>query len=347
MAEIYGNTTTTPINPDAFADGGSGIIDLTYNPESENAQSGIAVADAIKGLKGEQGPQGVSGVYVGSGDMPEGYNVQIDLSGETVDMNALATKDYVEEEITRLDISAYATKEYVEEEIATFDFIKVVDTLPETGLPNRIYLIPRTDTGENNLFDEYLWVDNAWEFITTKVVEVDLTNYATKDYVDNDISIVNDDISDLQNSVEENIHSIETLSNEQTSLSKRISDNETSINNMSCDYIVEQGTSGIWTWEKWNSGKAVCWGNQSLTVTINEAWGNIVGSPSFNVAFPFEFMAIPIVTAQILYTSNNCFLAATPGNASNSVSGNYTLCRATPYEGVQCTVSWYVIGNWK
>lgn len=26
------------------------------------------------------------------------------------------------------------------------------------------------------------------------------------------------------------------------------------------DYIVERGTSGIWTYEKWNSGKAVCWG---------------------------------------------------------------------------------------
>ena len=33
-------------------------------------------------LKGEKGDQGVSGVYVGSGDMPEGYNVQIDPSGE-------------------------------------------------------------------------------------------------------------------------------------------------------------------------------------------------------------------------------------------------------------------------
>lgn len=113
------------------------------------------------------------------------------------------------------------------------------------------------------------------------------------------------------------------------------------------DYIVERGVAGMWTWEKWESGKAVCWGNQSLTVTIAEAWGNIVSSPSFNVAFPFEFMAIPVVTAQILYSSNNCFLGVASGYASNSVSGNYTLCRATPYEGVQCTVSWYVIGNWK
>ena len=35
-----------------------------------------------QGPQGEQGPPGVSGVYVGSGEMPEGYNVQIDPEGE-------------------------------------------------------------------------------------------------------------------------------------------------------------------------------------------------------------------------------------------------------------------------
>ena len=34
-----------------------------------------------KGPKGDKGDNGVSGVYVGSGDMPEGYNVQIDPGG--------------------------------------------------------------------------------------------------------------------------------------------------------------------------------------------------------------------------------------------------------------------------
>lgn len=34
-----------------------------------------------QGAQGIQGPQGVSGVYVGSGEMPEGYNVQIDPNG--------------------------------------------------------------------------------------------------------------------------------------------------------------------------------------------------------------------------------------------------------------------------
>lgn len=35
-----------------------------------------------KGDKGDQGDPGVSGVYVGSGAMPEGYNVQVDPDGE-------------------------------------------------------------------------------------------------------------------------------------------------------------------------------------------------------------------------------------------------------------------------
>lgn len=42
----------------------------------------------IPAFKGEQGPQGEkgdSGVYVGSGDMPDGYNVQIDPDGEPGD----------------------------------------------------------------------------------------------------------------------------------------------------------------------------------------------------------------------------------------------------------------------
>ena len=34
-----------------------------------------------QGVQGEQGPRGLSGVYVGSGEMPEGYNVQIDPDG--------------------------------------------------------------------------------------------------------------------------------------------------------------------------------------------------------------------------------------------------------------------------
>ncbi len=123
----------------------------------EDADNGVF--KGAKGEKGDKGDTGNSGVYVGAGDMPHDCNVQIDITGDTIDMDSLATK------------------QYVDEEIATFDFIKVVDALPESGLPNRIYLVPNADATENNLFDEYIWVNGAWEFITTKIVEVELVNY--------------------------------------------------------------------------------------------------------------------------------------------------------------------------
>lgn len=81
----------------------------------------------------------------------------------------------------------YATKEYVEQEIATFDFIKIVTELPETGLVNRTYFVPKTNTETNDLYDEYMWVDGKWELVGTKQIEVDLSDYikntdlATKD----------------------------------------------------------------------------------------------------------------------------------------------------------------------
>lgn len=45
----------------------------------------------VQGEAGHQGPQGVSGVYVGSGEMPEGYNVQIDPTGSPSESLAIDT----------------------------------------------------------------------------------------------------------------------------------------------------------------------------------------------------------------------------------------------------------------
>lgn len=38
------------------------------------------------------------------------------------------------------------------------------------------------------------------------------------------------------------------------------------------DYIIEQGTSGIWTYRKWNSGVSECWAHFGTTSTNNGAW---------------------------------------------------------------------------
>lgn len=74
-----------------------------------------------------------------------------------------------------------------QEEIAKYDFIKIVETLPDEGLPNRIYLVPHeAEEGSNDLFDMWLWVHDAWEFEGTKSAEIDNTLYVKfTDYATN------------------------------------------------------------------------------------------------------------------------------------------------------------------
>ena len=53
--------------------------------------------------------------------------------------------------------------------------------------------------------------------------------------------------------------------------------------NNTADYVVEQGSSGIWDYRKWNSGYAECWGNVSVTPTTANATNTIT------VNLPFTF----------------------------------------------------------
>ena len=58
------------------------------------------------------------------------------------------------------------------------------------------------------------------------------------------------------------------------------------------DYIVEQGTSGIWTYRKWNSGIAECWGRTGIVVPT---------SGVYSTPFPFTFNNISHSSVNIFY----------------------------------------------
>ena len=84
-----------------------GVISWTNNGGLENPTSvnikgvkGDKGDTGAKGDKGDKGEQGMSGVYVGTGDMPNGYNVQIDPSGTTENY---ATTQYVDNAIGDID----------------------------------------------------------------------------------------------------------------------------------------------------------------------------------------------------------------------------------------------------
>jgi len=56
-------------------------------------------------------------------------------------------------------------------------FVTVTE-LPETGLANKIYLLPKSEGQVRDILDEYIWINNNWELIGS--VSIDLTNYCKK-----------------------------------------------------------------------------------------------------------------------------------------------------------------------
>ena len=85
MPAVEGKKITLPAGPKgqagangaAGANGKNGITPTI----GDNGNWYIGDTDTGRPSRGEKGLQGISGVYVGSGDMPEGYNVQIDPDG--------------------------------------------------------------------------------------------------------------------------------------------------------------------------------------------------------------------------------------------------------------------------
>lgn len=65
---------------------------------------------------------------------------------------------------------------------------------------------------------------------------------------------------------------------------------------LAADYIVSQGTSGIWTYRKWASGVAECWLESELTLTGSTPVANMNGSAYLSyvdVDLPFTFKTQP------------------------------------------------------
>lgn len=81
-----------------------------------------------------------------------------------------------------------ATKGYVAESIAELGSLGftpiIVETLPTENIStNTIYLKLNATQGEGNVYDEYVYINDTWELIGS--TSIDLSEYATKEYVDN------------------------------------------------------------------------------------------------------------------------------------------------------------------
>lgn len=64
------------------------------------------------------------------------------------------------------------------------------------------------------------------------------------------------------------------LGNLSTSLSEALGLTDSPSSGNSADYIIEEGTSGIWTYRKWDSGISECWGTSTRSNVEMGQWGS-------------------------------------------------------------------------
>ena len=123
-----------------------------------------------------------------------------DLSGDIIRLeqliNGKASTDYVNQELNKKanSDSVYSKTEvetYVAQQIAGAEHLKriVVEQLPDVSIAqvNTIYMVKKTGGGiaswGKNIYEEYMVINGEWELLGNS--QVDLTDYAKTEYVDN------------------------------------------------------------------------------------------------------------------------------------------------------------------
>lgn len=144
----------------------------------------------LAGLQGYTLPVATSGAL---GGVKSGGDISVDASGnvtvpELVSKAPLASPAFTGTPTaptagTDTNNTQIATTAFVQAAVAAavegitgFEF-EVVASLPGTGEAGKIYLVSNGG-GSQNIYDEYIWVNNSWEKIGTTAV--DLSGYWSK-----------------------------------------------------------------------------------------------------------------------------------------------------------------------
>ena len=110
------------------------------------------------------------------------------------------------------------------------------------------------------------------------------------------------------------------------------------------DYIVEQGTSGIWTYKKWNSRIVEAWANVSTKQAIATALGGIYRAPNaVTTNFPFTITEPKVHLASQSGVVNEAYIS----ELSNTSFSWYPIKYGKDTTSRVRTIAAYVNGKWK
>ena len=116
------------------------------------------------------------------------------------------------------------------------------------------------------------------------------------------------------------------------------------------DFPIEEGTDGIWSYRKWHSGIAECWGLYSVAgVEVRTAWGSLYETAiNYQVSFPQGLFIDTPVAHYFAQTSNGggCLALETVGETTKEQTCSLFPIRATP-QTVDLTIAIRAIGKYK
>lgn len=121
------------------------------------------------------------------------------------------------------------------------------------------------------------------------------------------------------------------------------------------DYVVEQGTVGMsgtsstWSYRKWASGIAECWGLYPITgAAINVAWGYLFETAiNYQLSFPTGlFVSNPVAHFSTPTATGGVLALETMGETTKVQTCSFFPVRATP-STIDLTVAIQAIGRWK
>lgn len=126
---------------------------------------------SIPAFKGEPGKDGAVQYKAGDG---------IKIENDTI--TAEVTKDYVDDKLEDLGEMGFTPE--------------IAESLPTENIDEKtIYMIPSPDGKGDNIYEEWMYINNKWEMIGS--TSVDLTDYYTKDVVDGKIANVRLESEDI------------------------------------------------------------------------------------------------------------------------------------------------------
>ena len=165
--------------------------------------------------------------------------------------------------------------------------------------------------------------------------------------------------NDITACLSQNAEINETLETMQSDLDNCTQNNSVIIENMAAvqqnvadclerDYIVEQGTSGNWTYRKWSSGIAECWGLFTGS-SVNYATGGLGYLHKVEFEYPFTFAnSSTIPTAIVKYGSGLASIVTfTSTNSKCTLVFDANLSGSEEAAASGYTVALEVKGKWE